>query len=196
MAAATTLSRARRSMAEIARQLENPDVAQVLYPLMQVVDIAHLHADIAVGGGDQRKVHMIAREKLPLLGCQKPVCVHLPLLHGLNGGAKMSSTRGNFVAIDDPPEVIEKKIKDAFCPPKVVGDNPVLEYARYVVLTSAPLKVKRPQKYGGDLEVKSWNELRKLYEGGKIHPADLKPALVKSLVSILTPMRKYLEKHT
>lgn len=88
MATGITLLRAHRSMAEIARHLKDPDVAQVLYPLMQAVDIAHLNVDVAVGGIDQRKVHMVAREKLPALGYQKPVCVHMPLLHGLDGAAK------------------------------------------------------------------------------------------------------------
>jgi len=99
MATGTTLLRARRSMTEIARKLEDPDVAQVLYPLMQALDIAHLKIDVAVGGMDQRKVHMIAREKLPDLGYQKPVCLHTPLLHGLDGADKMSSSKQNFVAV-------------------------------------------------------------------------------------------------
>ena len=49
----------------ISRQLENPDVAQTLYPIMQAVDMAWLDVDVAIGGIDQRKVHMLAREELP-----------------------------------------------------------------------------------------------------------------------------------
>jgi len=137
MATQTTLLRARRSMAEIARNLENPDVAQVFYPLMQAVDIAHLKVDVAVGGIDQRKVHMIARERLPALGYQKPVCLHTPLLHGLDGAEKMSSSKGNFVAVDDSPEEIKKKISKAFCPAKQVDGNPIVEYAEYLLIPEA-----------------------------------------------------------
>ncbi len=196
MATDTTLLRARRSMAEIARHLEDPDVAQVLYPLMQAVDMAHLNIDIAVGGIDQRKVHMVAREKLPALGRKKPVCVHMPLLHGLDGAAKMSSSKGNFIAIDDEPSVIREKIMKAFCPPKIVKDNPVVEYAEHMVLPAAnKLEIQREARHGGPLEINDAAELRKLYETGKLHPTDLKAAVAEALVQMLAPVREYFEKH-
>lgn len=195
MAVSTTLLRARRSMATIARHLENPDVAQVLYPLMQAVDMACLNVDVAVGGIDQRKVHMVAREKLPALGYRKPVCVHVPLLHGLDGAAKMSSSKGNFIAIDDEPTVIEEKVEKAFCPPKVVKDNPVIEYAEHVVLPAlGSLEVKRSPRYGGPLKVGSSPELRKLYAAGKLHPADLKAGIASAVIKLLAPVRQYFEK--
>jgi len=196
MATGTTLLRARRSMAEIARHLKDADVAQVLYPLMQAVDIAHLGVDVAVGGIDQRKVHMIAREKLPALGHRKPVCVHTPLLHGLDGGAKMSSSKGNFIAIDDEPGVIKEKVGKAFCPPKITEGNPIIEYAEHIVLPSlGKLEVRRPAKYGGELEITDADELRKLYATGKLHPADLKAATGDGLVNVLAQVRRYFEEH-
>ena len=196
MAVDTTLLRARRSMAEIARHLKDPDVAQVLYPLMQAVDMAHLDVDVAVGGIDQRKVHMVAREKLPALGYRKPVCVHMPLLHGLDGAAKMSSSKGNFIAIDDEPATIGEKVKKAFCPPKIAKDNPIIEYAEYVVLPAlGTLRVSREAKHGGALEVRSAAELRKLYAAGKLHPTDLKAAVGAALVQVLEPVRRYFDEH-
>ncbi|MEM2192306.1 MAG: tyrosine--tRNA ligase [Candidatus Hadarchaeales archaeon] len=196
MATFTTLLRARRSMAEIARKLEDPDVAQVLYPLMQAVDIAHLKVDIAVGGIDQRKVHMIARENLPRLGYKKPVCVHTPLLHGIDGEEKMSSSKENFIAIDDSPEVIRKKMAEAFCPPKEIEGNPVVEYAEHLVLPEfGRLVVERPERYGGRLEITSAQELRELYREGKLHPADLKAAVGESLSRMFAPVREYFSEH-
>ncbi|MEM1689444.1 MAG: tyrosine--tRNA ligase [Candidatus Hadarchaeales archaeon] len=192
MATGTTLLRARRSMTEIARKLEDPDVAQVLYPLMQALDIAHLKIDVAVGGMDQRKVHMIAREKLPDLGYQKPVCLHTPLLHGLDGADKMSSSKQNFVAVDDPPDEIRRKIQKAYCPPKIVDGNPVVEYAEHIVLAElGKLEIERPEKYGGRLVIQDVSELRKLYSGGKLHPADLKSAVAEAVVEILEPVRRH-----
>lgn len=196
MAVDTTLLRARRSMSEIARHLKDPDVAQVLYPLMQAVDMAHLDVDVAVGGIDQRKVHMVAREKLPALGYRKPVCVHIPLLHGLDGAAKMSSSKGNFIAIDDGPATIEEKVKKAFCPPKIVKDNPIIEYAEHVVLPAlGRLRVSREVKHGGPLEIEGAAELRKLYAAGKLHPTDLKAAVGAALAQVLEPVRRYFEEH-
>jgi tyrosyl-tRNA synthetase len=196
MATDTTLLRARRSMAEIARHLEDPDVAQVLYPIMQAVDIAHLNVHVAVGGIDQRKVHMIAREKLPALGYKKPVCIHVPLLHGIDGEAKMSSSKGNFIAIDDEPSTIKEKINKAFCPPRQTKDNPIIEHAEHFVLPSAgKLEIKRPARYGGVLEVASAAELKKLYASGKLHPADLKEAVAETLVDLLKQVRDYFVAH-
>lgn len=194
MAVGTTLLRAKRSMAEIARHLEDPDVAQVLYPLMQAVDIAHLKADVAIGGIDQRKVHMIAREKLPTLGFQKPVCVHTPLLHGLDGADKMSSSKGNFIAVDDPPETIREKTMKAFCPAKEIKDNPIIEYVEYFILPEMEkLTIERPDKFGGRLELTDAEELKEIYQQGKLHPMDLKTAAAEALVEMLEPVRKHFD---
>jgi tyrosyl-tRNA synthetase len=196
MAVGTTLLRARRSMDMIARNLEDPDVAQVLYPLMQAVDIAWLDVDVAIGGIDQRKVHMVAREKLPTIGHRKPVCVHMPLLHGLDGAEKMSSSKANFIAVDDEPGVIEDKLKKAFCTPKVVKDNPVIDYAEHVVLpVTGRLEIRRPERFGGTIEISDSSELKKMYAAGKLHPADLKAAVSSAVIELLAPVRQYFEGH-
>lgn len=196
MATQTTLFRARRSMAEIARRVEDPDVGQVIYPLMQAVDIAYLKVDIAVGGEDQRKVHMIAREKLPALGYRKPVCLHLPLLHGIDGSDKMSSSKGNFVAVDDPPQQIREKIRRAYCPPRETVNNPVIEYAEHLLIPRlGHLFVDRSERHGGPLEVRTVEELKKLYSEGKLHPADLKEAVAEGLVELFAPVREYFERY-
>jgi len=196
MAVGTTLLRARRSMDMIARQLENPDVAQTLYPLMQAVDMAWLGVDVAVGGIDQRKVHMLAREELPAIGRRKPVCIHIPLLHGLDGAAKMSSSKGNFIAIDDEPATIREKVSKAFCPPMVVKDNPIIEYVEHIIMpTAKSFEIKRAAKHGGAVEITSAAELKKLYADGKLHPADLKAAVGDAIVDILAPVRTYFEEH-
>ncbi len=189
----TTLLRARRAMAEIARKEEDPDVAQVLYPLMQAVDMVHLRVEVAVGGEDQRKVHMIAREKLGGLGYRKPVCVHLPLLHGLDGDAKMSSSKGNFIAVDDSPEEIRRKIRKAFCPPRQVEGNPVVEYAEHLLLPRLEgLEVRRSERHGGTILLREAEELRRRYKEGELHPADLKPAVAEGLIELFRPVREHL----
>lgn len=189
-----TLNRARRSMDMIARHRENPDVAQVLYPLMQAVDMDWLDVDVAVGGIDQRKVHMIAREKLPDIGSPKPVFVHTPLLLGLSGEDKMSSTGKNFVALDDSPSTIRGKIEEAYCPPETTEGNPIVDYVKKMILPrQGKLEVDRPEKYGGYLEIKNSKELEELYESGDLHPADLKSAVSETLIQIFEPVRKRVD---
>jgi tyrosyl-tRNA synthetase len=39
----------------------------------------------------------------------------------------MSSSKENFIAIDDEPEVIKKKIKKSYCPPVRLKETPSLK---------------------------------------------------------------------
>ncbi|HDM35705.1 MAG TPA: tyrosine--tRNA ligase [Candidatus Syntrophoarchaeum butanivorans] len=188
----TTLNRARRSMDEVSRSLENPKVSQMIYPLMQAMDIAWLDVDLAVGGIDQRKIHMLAREGLPRLGFKAPVCLHTPILLGLDG-EKMSSSLGNYISVDDDEDAIKKKIRGAFCPAKVVDGNPVLEIFRYHIFPRfETITIERPEKYGGNLEIESFNALVEVFRRGELHPMDLKNAASSYLEMIIGPVRSRL----
>ncbi|NPV62120.1 MAG: tyrosine--tRNA ligase [Methanotrichaceae archaeon] len=191
MARNTTLNRARRSMDEVSRNSENPMVSQMIYPLMQAVDIADLKVDLAVGGIDQRKIHMLAREELPRLGLPAPICMHTPLIPGLDG-QKMSSSKGNNIAVDEPAEEVAKKIKNAFCPAKVVEDNPVLAICKYHVFPriEGGMTVKRPAKFGGDVSYQNYEALEADFVSGAMHPQDLKKAAAEYMIEILAPVRE------
>lgn len=193
LALSTTLTRAKRSMAQITRDAEDHQVAEVIYPLMQVVDMLFLEVDLSVGGMEQRKIHMLARDNLPKLGYPAPVCIHTPLLHGTDGSDKMSSSKENFIAIDDEPEVIRKKIKKSYCPSGEVDGNPVLEIAHHFIFSDTnTLIIKRPEKFGGNMELDQ-EELLKMYATGELHPLDLKNAIADCLVEILAPVREHLK---
>ncbi len=193
LALLTTLTRAKRSMAQITRDAEDHQVAEVIYPLMQVVDMLFLDVDLAVGGMEQRKIHMLARDNLPKLGFPAPVCVHTPLLHGTDGSDKMSSSKENFIAIDDEPNVIKKKIKKSYCPAGEIEGNPILEIAHHFIFSEMDrLVIERPDKFGGNLDL-TQEELLKMYENGDLHPLDLKNSVADCLVDILEPVRNYLK---
>ncbi len=192
LARSTTLNRARRSMDEVSRDAENPKVSQMIYPLMQALDIAHLGVDVAVGGIDQRKIHMLAREGLPELGYRAPVCIHTPILLGLDG-KKMSSSKGNYISVDDAPEDIKKKMKGAFCVEGEVKDNPVLSLFKYHITPRYPkIVVRRPEKYGGDLHYESYEALESDFASKALHPMDLKAAAAEYMNEILEPVRKLM----
>lgn len=188
----TTLNRARRSMDEVSRDAENPKVSQMIYPLMQALDIAHLGVDVAVGGIDQRKIHMLAREGLPELGYKAPVCIHTPILLGLDG-KKMSSSKGNYISVDDTPEDMKKKIKGAFCVEGEVTDNPVLALFKYHIMPRLPeIIITRPEKYGGNLHYESYEALESDFAAKNLHPMDLKAAAAQYMNEILDPVRKLM----
>jgi tyrosyl-tRNA synthetase len=188
----TTIVRAKRSMDQVSRHSENPKVANVIYPLMQVVDMAFLETNIALGGMEQRKIQMLAREYLPKLNIKAPVCIHTPLLHGLDGDEKMSSSKGNFIAIDDSEEEIIKKIKKSYCPVKEIKGNPIYEIAKYFIFSQqSKIHIERPDKFGGNIEL-SENELERIYLSGDLHPVDLKNAVTKYMLEYLRPIQEYL----
>jgi len=189
----TTLRRARRSMDEVSRRKENPLVSQMIYPLMQAVDIAHLKVNVALGGIDQRKIHMLARENLPKLGYNAPICVHTPILIGLDG-EKMSSSKGNFISVTDTEKEIEKKIMNAFCPKGEIKGNPIIQIAKFHIFPRfSKMVVERDTKYGGDVEYRSFDELALDYASGNLHPADLKKSIAFYLNDLLKDARKKMK---
>lgn len=194
----TTLSRAERAMAEIASG-ETAKVSQVVYPLMQALDIEYLDLDLAVGGMDQRKVHMLAREVLPKVGYRSPPSIHTPIIADLTTGeGKMSSSTGVTISMEDSTEELREKVNSAFCPPTrdPEGDleNPVLELFEYHVFPRfETVVIERPEKYGGNLEYDSYEALATDLESGELHPADAKGALATYLDELIEPGRQKIE---
>ncbi len=191
-AKSVTLNRATRSMDEVGRSMDNPMVSQLFYPIMQALDIAKLGVDIAVGGTDQRKIHMLAREHLPELGYKAPICIHTPILLGFDG-SKMSSSKGNYISVDDSAEDVAAKLKKAYCQPGDVTENPVIELFRYHIFPRfEEITIERPEKFGGNVSFRSFEELRDAYAAGNIHPMDLKATAARCINEILDPVRAVL----
>jgi len=198
LAVETSLNRAQRAMAEI-QSGETATVSHVVYPLMQTLDIEYLDLDLAVGGLDQRKVHMLARESLPVLGYEKRPAIHTPIIGDLETGeGKMSSSEGITLSMEDSTADIEEKVNSAFCPPTrdPEGDtvNPVLELFEYQVFPRFDrVVVDRPEQYGGNLEYDDYEALAADLESGELHPADAKSALATHLDELIAPGRERLQ---
>lgn len=199
----TTLKRMLRCTTIMGRE-ENEALpsSAIVYPAMQASDILRLDVQIAHAGMDQRKVHMLLREVAPKFN-KKFVALHTHLLPGLQGpgrmetelDAKMSKSKpDSSIFLHDPVEEIQRKVKKAHCPPKEMRGNPIYEIAEYLILRDRNLKIERPAKFGGDLEVNS-EELETVYSKEELHPMDLKNAVSRELVDMLKPCRDYFDKH-
>jgi len=211
----TTVARATRCLSIAGRKAgEVKQTALLFYPMMQTADIFWLKADICQLGLDQRRANMLAREVGPQLGWWKPVIVSHHMLMGLEGekhpdglddkkefdveiSSKMSKSKpSTSIFVHDTKEEIKEKLNIAFCPLKQIQGNPVLEYCKYIIFRKFDsLIIKRSAKFGGDLEVQSYDELKKLYRKGDIHPLDLKNAVAEALNEIVRPIREYFEKN-
>lgn len=206
----TTLNRVLRTTQIMGRSEKDTLLAsQIFYPCMQAADIFHLKVDICQLGMDQRKVNILARELGTQLGYWKPVAVHHHMLMGLGEPAKsddpiekaitmkMSKSKpDSAIFMTDTEEDIKRKMKKAYCPEKQAQDNPVLEYCKYIIFEKfSTLKIERPEKYGGNLEFKSYAELEKAFVTGELHPIDLKTATAEYINKLLIPVREHFEKN-
>ncbi len=207
-----TVQRAVRASPIMGRsEAEMQYTSQLLYPMMQVWDPFYFGADILQLGMDQRHATILSRELATKLGQTPRVCVHHHLLVGLQGikgrmgqetatleiEEKMSKSKPHTaIFIHDSENEIKEKIAKAFCPEKVVEGNPVLEICKYIIFRKMKgLKIEREKKFGGNLEVHSYEELGKNFREGKIHPIDLKNATAAALDKIVKPVREHFEKN-
>ncbi len=206
-----SLSRTIRSLTIMGRTgNENLDLAQLLYPPMQSIDIKTLELDIVQAGMDQRKIHMLVREIFPKFSWKVPVSVHHHLLPGLSEPSiaepKNSHNSGEFVGkmsksnpssgilIHDDENTIRQKITRGYCPQRSAENNPILELIRYVIFHEyREFIVERPQKYGGSVIYSNFNELKKSYIENKVHPMDLKNATARYLNEIIRPIREHFK---
>lgn len=203
-----TLARNTRCLTIMGRsEGEHLDFAQYLYPPMQAVDIKYLGPDLPHGGMDQRKVHVLARDVYPSLKWKKPVPLHHHLLMGLAKiempesdnkldrviASKMSKSKPwSAIFIHDSLQVIATKLRKAYCPPRQVEMNPIMELAKYIIFhDKEEFTVERRAK--SSLTFGTYDELESKYINGSIHPLDLKKSVAISISEILKPIREHFD---
>lgn len=213
----TSLARVKRALTIMGRTGEEAetDFSKLIYPLMQVTDIFYLDLDIALGGLDQRKAHMLARDLSEKTGYKKPVALHTPIISGLLGPVKkpvaLETTTGELddivsefkmskskpetaIFVHESLDEARNKIMKAYCPPRVIEYNPVIELNKYLLFQQPgfTLHVERPSKYGGPIDIYSIDELVKLYSEGSLHPLDLKNATANALGKLLLEIQRHI----
>lgn len=109
---------------------------------------------------------------------------------------KMSKSKPETaIFMADSEEDVKRKIGNAYCPAKQAEENPVLEYAKYIIFERyKSMDIKRPAKFGGDLTFNSYHEIETAFAEGKLHPMDLKNSVSFYINELLNPVRKHFEK--
>ena len=79
-------------------------ILELLYPLMQGYDSVAIDADVEIGGTDQTFNLLLGREIQRAYGKPEQAVLTLPILPGIDGVEKMAKTKGNAIAVGDPPE--------------------------------------------------------------------------------------------
>jgi tyrosyl-tRNA synthetase len=123
-------------------------IHEMLYPLAQGYDSVALHADVELGGTDQKFNLLVGRELQRQYKQEPQVIMTTPLLEGLDGVEKMSKSLNNYVGITDPPSTMFGKLMS-------ISDE--LMYRYYLLLTDLnvdqveKLKKKHPRQVKEDL---------------------------------------------
>jgi len=111
-------------------------------------------------------------------------------IYGKKKQKMSSSDKESFISIRDKKEDIRKKINKAYCPGKIVKNNPVLAIAKLIIFPKfGELHIEGYQKQDTKT-FKSYEELEKEYCRGYVWPSDLKNAVVDYLEKVIAPIRK------
>jgi len=103
----------------VARMLERDDfskrytaglpihIHEFFYPLMQGYDSVALDCDVELGGTDQKFNLLMGRTLQKEYEQKTQVAIMMPLFEGLDGVKKMSKSLGNYIGIDEEPNLRE-----------------------------------------------------------------------------------------
>lgn len=159
------------STTTVARMLERDDfqnryrnnmpigVHEFFYPLMQAYDSVVIEADIELGGTDQTFNILMGRTLQKSMGQKPQIALFMPILEGLDGVEKMSKSLGNYIGVNERPEIMFKKIME-------IPDNLIIKYFN-LATDEHPDKIE---------------EIKKSMELGK-NPRDVKYELAKTITS-------------
>jgi tyrosyl-tRNA synthetase len=104
------------STTTVAQLLERDDFArrwgasepismlEMMYPLLQAYDSVAVHADVELGGTDQKFNLLLGRDVQRAYGQPEQAILTMPILVGTDGRQKMSKSLGNHIGVTDEPQ--------------------------------------------------------------------------------------------
>ena len=134
---------------------------EFFYALMQGYDAVAAKTDVQLGATEQL-FNLLAGRKIQESFGQKPqICLTLPILVGTDGSLRMSKSIGNYVGIDEPPEVKYGKTMS-------IPDSAMRNWFELVTRWT-PEQIE---------------ELLEAVERGELHPMEAKKKLAWEITSI------------
>ena len=155
----------------VARMLERDDftirykagepisVHEFLYPLAQAMDSVAIHADVELGGTDQKFNLLVGRDIQREFGQEPQVTLMMPILVGTDGVEKMSKSLDNYIGVSDTP-------KDIYGKTLSIPDKLIYQYFELAT----------------DVSKKELLEIKKSLDNPKINPRDMKRTLARTFV--------------
>jgi len=157
----------------VARMLERDDFAkryqhhqpiaihEFLYPLVQGYDSVALHADVELGGTDQKFNLLVGRSLQENAGQPPQIVLTMPLLVGLDGVHKMSKSLGNYIGVTEPAiDIVNKTMK--------IGDELMWDWIELLSF---------------DISMEEARQLKTAVAAGETNPRDIKLRLARELAA-------------
>ena len=101
---------AREDFAKRTKEGRPVGMHELLYPLLQAYDSVAVKSDLELGGTDQTFNLLVGRDIQEAYGLPPQDIQTMPLLEGLDGVQKMSKSLENYIGIDEPPDVMYRKV--------------------------------------------------------------------------------------
>lgn len=138
-------------------------LSEFIYSVVMALDSVEIEADIELGGVDQLLNLQMGRKVMEVAGQKPELVVTLPLIEGTDGtGAKMSKSKGNYIALNATPEDIFGKVMS-------IPDRLMVPYLRaWTEWTDAEIEVAT-----GRVDART------------LHPMDLKKVLAGEAVAAI-----------
>ncbi|MCA1553630.1 MAG: tyrosine--tRNA ligase, partial [Chloroflexi bacterium] len=134
---------------------------EFFYALMQGYDAVAMNTDVQIGGTEQLFNLMVGRKLQEVFGQKPQVALTFPILVGTDGTQRMGKSLGNYVGINEPPEVMYGKTMS-------IPDTAMRSWMDLITRWS-------PQQIA---------EIEREVQSGALHPRDAKMKLARELVSI------------
>lgn len=182
----TSLHDAKKAGAEVVKQMSDPLIGSLLYPLLQALDEEYLDCDAQFGGVDQRKIFTYAEKYLPQIGYAKRIHLMNPMVPGLSGGKMSSSEVQSKIDLLDDEATVIKKLSNASCDSQNLSENGVLAFIHHVIwpLFNQFVIESHSKVYT------NYEDLEKDFVTNVITEDQLKNATAASLNKLLDPIRK------
>ena len=114
---------------------------ELLYPLLQGYDSVAIHADVELGGTDQKFNLLLGRDVQRAYGQPEQAIMTMPILVGTDGTRKMSKSLGNHIGVTDEAEDMYGKVLSI--PDEAMGEYYKLLLGRELDGELSPREAKR-----------------------------------------------------
>jgi tyrosyl-tRNA synthetase len=142
-------------------------IHEILYPMLMAYDSVAIRADVELGGMEQKFNILQGRDLQRDSGQRPQIAALMPMLPGLDGGAKMGKSLGNYLGVNDEPTDMFGKIMS-------IRDDLLVDYFALAAGASPSVVEEVRRKVDGTLHGD---------DGEQVNPMDLKRQLAGAIVT-------------